>query len=108
MRAGFSEWFVPSTGQWIMAMQGIGLTWTGKEMNFGPQGVNQWAMLKALFTKAGVEDNMPIGSYWSSTEASEWDDTAYVISLNDDNRLNFDVIKRYAKDQGCMRPFIAF
>lgn len=109
MRAGFSEWFVPSTGQWIMAMQGIGLTWTGnKDMYFGPQGVNQWAMLKALFTKAGVEDDMPIGYYWSSTEASEWDDTAYVISLNDDNRLNFDVIKRYAKDQGCMRPFIAF
>ena len=61
-----------------------------------------------LAAKAGVEDNMPIGYYWSSTEASEWDDTAYVISLNDDNRLNFDVIKRYTKDQGCMRPFIAF
>jgi len=107
---GFSNWFIPSTGQWILAMQGFGLTWDGKskDMYFGPQGINHYNLVQTFFKKIEAEDCQPMGFYWTATQTGDYSDEAYAFAFYDDAAFRFDKFERCDKDDIFARAFIAF
>ncbi len=71
----FSKAFLPSTGQWILAMRGMGMAWDD-ELGFGNENnenrnqqreEQQIAHVKQLFENAGTELSTT-RSYWTSTK----------------------------------------
>ncbi|MCR5199462.1 MAG: hypothetical protein K6D55_11895 [Prevotella sp.] len=70
---GCSEWFIPSTGQWILALQGLGFRWENVYTSmFG--GYYSWEFTvqdNELWKKAGVETVIPAKSVWMTTQSGE-------------------------------------
>ena len=111
---GFSEWFIPSTGQWDLAMDGMGYgKYTETDVIIG--GSNIW-----VYEKKGNADDIALNDneyYMSSTEytrkqynANEFNDVdgkCYSFRYRD----NYDKIQflYFSKTEDySIRPFIAF
>ena len=109
---GFSEWFIPSTGQWILALSQMNITWKadpGLNLEFLPEGGDHRKEITKLFKQAGLEDNIPESYYWTSTLASFYDDNAYTIFMPyEGGSVKFEKEERYTKTVAGVRAFIAF
>ena len=99
--ATYSHWFLPSLGQWILAMEGLGEQWTGN-------GFNSNARLKAAFENAiplngHLTYTMPKGVYSTTTDKTY--NVIYAIQFTNDG-----TVKLYDNNKGTtkVRPFIAF
>jgi len=96
--ANFSPWFIPSVGQWILALKGLGFEWTGEA--FKGKGNGTW---KA----AGLPDTPLMsspteGRYWAVNE----DINGQAVAMTDNLGYAF---MSYAMDTECrVRPMIAF
>ena len=107
---GFSEWFIPSTGQWILALSQMNITWKADpDLEFLPKNGDHRKEITKLFKQAGLEDNIPESYYWTSTLASFYDDDAYTILLPyEGGSAKFDKVERASKTVAGVRAFIAF
>ena len=96
----FSGFFLPSAGQWILAMEGMGDTWNNNTGEFTKD-----VSLAKFFDKAGVKKYCPKGYYATSTENSF--NMIYGMSIAlDGDQGNIELFK---KSENCnVRPFIAF
>jgi len=79
----FSKWFIPSVGQWILALQQFGFKWDGKSNQFSNvgQAYQKW---NETMTNAGV-NFLPL-RYITCTEKNA---TQYYTILLEDNRAEF-------------------
>ena len=99
----FSNFFVPSMGQWILAMQGIGETWTGSD--FVCTGKLNELFEAANVTKDG-NNRPPKGHYASSTERS-WSEI-YCVKFSNDGKATIPQDKFGKFISFYSRAFIAF
>ena len=96
----FSGFFLPSAGQWILAMEGMGATWSNNNGEF-----TKHVSLADFFDKAGAKKYCPKGDYVTSTENSFKMIYGMSIAL-DGSQADMELFK---KSQECkVRPFIAF
>ena len=97
----YSTWFLPSAGQWILAMQGIGARWTDSD-----DGFRTGANFRNLFAAAGLTtDNAPKVNYVTTTEY-HYDQYWYILLSSNDNEVNFSIMPK--DNDGFVRAFIAF
>jgi len=62
----FSDWFLPSIGQWLLAFEGVGAKWTGSEFSGGRTAA--WNKILDLFTKAGLNTLSNEYDYYTTTQ----------------------------------------
>ena len=102
---GFSNWFLPSSGQWILAQQANGFQWAkGDEYlddePYSFQGEDKWPWEASNVTYAKLKSE---AYYWTVTERS--DDPSKVLIFSGGR----GVFPAAQKDEKHMiRPFIAF
>lgn len=112
------HWFLPSAGQWTLALQGMGLTYNKETKRFTPAGKDGFKEVNAYFSELAKKEyadplasektegkyfhNNTVG-YWTSTNMDK--DNAYLIYLWDNEEgVKFD----YAPDTyNLVRPFVA-
>ena len=96
----FSGFFLPSAGQWILAMEGMGATWSNNNGEF-----TKHVSLADFFDKAGAKKYCPKGDYVTSTENSF--NMIYGMSIAlDGSQADMEL---FTKSENCkVRPFIAF
>ena len=67
----FSDWFMPSSGQWVLAYKGLGYNWTGQGYDMTADAAN----MRSIFAWAGVDPETeyvdgtwryPV--YWATTQ----------------------------------------
>ena len=95
----FSKGFLPSAGQWILAMQGLGYTWNAATGQFNTAGKWPWAD-NGLAQYATVD----VAEYWTSTEQK--DDGTYKALAVTPNGTTFKLHDK--SDKLLVRPFFAF
>jgi hypothetical protein len=96
----FSGFFLPSAGQWILAMEGMGATWSNNNGEF-----TKHVSLADFFDKAGAKKYCPKGDYATSTENSF--NMIYGMSIALDGSQA--AMELFTKSENCkVRPFIAF
>lgn len=96
-RRDFSDWFVPSIGQWILALQGMGASWNGSEFS----NVN----LETPFDSAGVLSYLPKFTYTTITEK----DFANYYTVKIEDKGKSAKVQTVAKNiPTTVRAFIAF
>ena len=81
---GFSDWFLPSAGQWILMAKGLfGVTWDNGELLLdGVTDYDSSDILDDILTEAGVLDHqIPIDWMWSVTEARQ--QNVWIVSFAD-------------------------
>ena len=107
---GFSNWFMPSSGQWILALKGMGIGWND---NMGSvTGSYHERTVNDFFEKAGVEPNLYVNSnttygYWSSTQDHTSDHDPLRTSFH--TTLGIMMSSRPQNSEACLlRSFIAF
>ena len=110
---GFSNWFIASVGQWILALKGMGIGWDYQRNIF--TGDYKENTINLFFQNAGIEQNLYIYSndkhaYWSSTLfESRYSNvpTPFRLTFNKTTGINI-----YTDDQDVnynyVRSFIAF
>ncbi|MBR3067405.1 MAG: hypothetical protein IKG77_06660 [Prevotella sp.] len=94
-----SGWFLPSTGQWILALNGMGYTWDGA--TFGNAG--HWLWSQAGVTNGELTSNAHDGRYWTANEAPY----GMAMSLTLDLTYAF-VPQDLHADKVRVRPMLAF
>ena len=110
----FSNWFLPSAGQWVKAITGLDsehIKWNYNSGKF-PETIegNTYDTLRSLFLNAGVGDCTPSGTYWTCTNRSQ--DIGCFIKLELDKAITFS--EEYDEDNAIKtkqykaRPFILF
>ncbi|MCR4603546.1 MAG: hypothetical protein K5683_08465 [Prevotella sp.] len=111
-RLGFSDWFLPSTGQGILAMAGMGLEWDdekGFDYNNHLDAING---IEVLALRKGISwDNNLKRNGWACTPYD--DESAHEFSfryqnLYDFGTRNYGPMNRYKDVAGFVHPFIAF
>ena len=103
--AGFSEWFMPSIGQWILAIKGMGYErqYTSQKL-FGKNNY-KWSFKdngKWLWEEAGVPEAALNNNYATSTQHCGFSNEIYGY----DGRRGFQNIAKY--DDSRVRRMIAF
>ncbi len=116
-----SKWFVPSVGQWMLALKGVGVEFQNDK--FTPEGQAGTDKLNNLFQFIGTklltkaqEDEQKYDSklcgYWTSTEYAENENDATRTKVY---RINFQENESGISIDTCLktklnfvRPFIAF
>ena len=69
----FSDWFLPSSGQWVLAYKGFGYDWTGQ----GYDMTSETPKMRSIFLAAGVDVPDMFSSlgdrnyYWTTTQNNE-------------------------------------
>ena len=69
----FSDWFLPSSGQWVLAYKGFGYDWTGQAYDM----TSEAAKIRSIFSVAGVDVPDMFSSlgyrenYWTTTQNNE-------------------------------------
>ena len=59
----FSDWFLPSSGQWVLAYKGFGYPWNDQGYDMS----SQVSKAENIFKEAGIQIPDISDSYWSST-----------------------------------------
>jgi hypothetical protein len=99
---GFSQWFLPSTGQWIKALQSMGLTWNEGKKMFEATPVSNGETI-SNFLKESEKLNFV---YWTSTCGD--DEKAWAIDTRIKEAKQYRFFQ-YSKELDCkIRPFVAF
>ena len=103
---GFSEWFIPSTGQWIIALNSLGVTFNTSVGAF--EGISADAANSKL-GEYGLEDNYhyfssTIGDHLDAHACSEYVGLKYTVNRFYFSEYSFSV----PNDNTGLRPFIAF
>ena len=98
---GYSDWFIPSIGQWILMAQGIGYTWNGNDGKFNP---NNNGTMGTWLSNIGLTDAF-LGThfYWTSTQSSDYSECGMIF-----NAGYFRFMDKDKDDFNFLRPFIAF
>lgn len=100
-----SEWFLPSTGQWLKVFEGCGMStgeWTNLGNCPGAASDNYSAIQRLMTATGGVLGER----YWTSTERTGGSRYAYHVSFGSSFGVNMHI---YSKSKLCnVRPFIAF
>jgi len=98
---GFSPWFLPTAGQALKAIEGL-----GGDVEFDMLGPACWvSTLPANWKSAGIEDFDIIIDFWTSTEYDK--QNAVVYDMHGDDRFIYPTtVSKTA--QHPVRPFIAF
>ena len=104
---GFSEWFIPSVGQWKLALEGMGLTpWDNMSAFTGVHNSNE--ILKAVFDRAGLSSFWATNSNYVSASSSPIDkDHVYKLSFSF-TANNGVPMKCEKKENFHAFPFMAF
>lgn len=103
-KIGFSGWFIPSVGQWILALENMGLTWQGKD-RFGNDYKGPEELITRFYMHAGLQPVIYTGqNLWTSTLYDE--ESVYTILFDHYREISFPTMKK--KDYLCTFPFIAF
>ena len=104
----FSNWFVPSTGQWILALKCQDVVWNAANATLEvPEGVlgNNWKYLKQEWVLNHFDDN----AYWTSTGVKEEDED---FGDNYDKAYSFkatgEFLKEYKSERNMIRRMVAF
>ncbi len=96
----FSSTFLPSAGQWILAMQGMGATWNKNDGQFSKS-----VSVYNFFNNSGVKEYCPKGKYLSATEKSF--NLTYGMLFATDGSDGY--MNSFKKSEECwVRAFIAF
>ena len=110
----FSSWFLPSIGQWILAMQGLGLNWV-YDGSYGYVLSGDVAAANNKLKVAGGDFSLrPQNSYHSSTVARSGDEgniSSEIFTmrfLGDDTGLDMHIISNTMSSSFLVCPFIAF
>jgi hypothetical protein len=101
---GFSDWFIPSTGQWIMMAKNVGYTWQENENLFSPKnnGVYATWLSGQTFYKYMSARSIS-GIFWLSNTMNESHYYAYTFNLS-----YFTFSPTDNTHTSNVRPFIAF
>ena len=91
-----SDWFLPSIGQWMLALQGLGVNLDKKQDYYVPE----W---KYSFDFGDVKFDFRGEYYWTSTQDTE---NMKAIFVNTDGDIFFRATSKVAEND--VRPFIAF
>ena len=103
-KSGYSKWFIPSAGQWIVALENMGLTWQGKN-NFGNDYKGPEELITQFYKNAGLDPVIYTGdNLWTSTLYDE--ESVYTILFDHFREISFPIMKK--KDYLRIIPFIAF
>ena len=95
-----SKGFLPSAGQWILAKQGLGYTWSTDGMgHFNTAG--KWLWPEAGLAQYATAD---VAEYWTSTEQKDGD--TYKVLAVSPNGVSFKLHDK--TDKLLVRPFFAF
>ena len=95
-----SRGFLPSAGQWILAKQGLGYTWSTDGLgHFNTAG--KWPWAEAGLAQYATAD---VAEYWTCTEQKDGD--AYKVLAVSPNGVSFKLHDK--TDKLLVRPFFAF
>jgi len=98
--SNMSKGFLPSAGQWILAKQGLGYTWSTDGMgHFNTAG--KWPWVEAGLAQYATAD---VAEYWTSTEQKDGD--TYKVLAVSPNGVTFKLHDK--TDKLLVRPFFAF
>ena len=96
----FGDTFIPSAGQWILAKQGMGYTWSTNGMgHFNTAG--KWLWPEAGLAQYATAD---VAEYWTCTEQK--DGNTYKVLAVSPNGVSFKLHDK--TDKLLVRPFFAF
>ena len=96
----FGDTFIPSAGQWILAKQGMGYTWSTDGMgHFNTAG--KWLWPEAGLAQYATAD---VAEYWTCTEQK--DGNTYKVLAVSPNGVSFKLHDK--TDKLLVRPFFAF
>ena len=96
----FGDTFIPSAGQWILAKQGMGYTWSTDGMgHFNTAG--KWLWPEAGLAQYATAD---VAEYWTCTEQK--DGNTYKVLAVSPNGVTFKLHDK--TDKLLVRPFFAF
>jgi hypothetical protein len=96
----FSDTFIPSAGQWILAKQGMGYTWSTDGVgHFNTAG--KWLWPEAGLAQYATAD---VAEYWTCTEQK--DGNTYKVLAVSPNGVSFKLHDK--TDKLLVRPFFAF
>ena len=100
---GFSNWFLPSSGQWLSALYYMGAKKLTAWDSFSSGGAADVTTLNTLLTAAGgaLKANE---TYWTS---SAFDDE-YAVAVNFDSSNGIKMFASGKTFENIVRPFIAF
>ncbi|MBR2776437.1 MAG: hypothetical protein IKD75_04890 [Prevotella sp.] len=106
---GFSDWFLPSAGQWYKFLNGMcGLAWTGGWGWATGTGSDNFNTVNAKFTAAGYDTDDAkfenVDWYWSSSEYS----LGNAVDVNFDSDYGVLVGHNGKVGQNRVRCFLAF
>jgi hypothetical protein len=115
---GFSEWFIPSSGQWMKVLESYGFTWENGDI-FSDQNslskAERLNLVRKYWVVAGLAEQFDkiasLNTFVSTTNATMnyFDQTAsklyYTFSFNDNQVANYT---RLGAGQTNTLPFIAF
>jgi len=111
-------WFLPSVGQWILALQGLGLVYNEEKKIFTPQGKDGYERVNNFFPKGRYRNDLyhlysekstesfseDVFGYWTTT--SNGDNEGWLIDFWDDERgVQFRASSN--KSVNKVRPFVA-
>ena len=99
---GFSYNFMPSAGQWILAKQGMGYTWTVADGKGTFDGGNKWKWAEAGMSNYALENNQ---YYWTCTEQKNSKGN-YAAIVYGPNSINMAPLGKTTQHR--VRPFFAF
>lgn len=109
----FSNWFLPSAGQWVKVLVELDpehIKWNNNTGLFRETIVgNTYDALHSLFLNAGIVECTPSGIYWTCTDRS--DDIGCYIKLEKDKPITFSAEyddEAEKTKQYKARPFILF
>ena len=105
---GYSDWFLPSSGQWLKFFESAGVNvagwtaWGWAPAPSGGSGGDNWTKINTLLTTAG--SSIKQDWYWSS---SEWDGD-YAVNVLFDSSNGVGVSNGYKGNPSSVRSFLAF
>jgi hypothetical protein len=100
---GFSDWFLPSAGQWILALQGIGYDWGLSNDNYRITGFGEWPWQTVGVPEAALSEKL---GYWTTTETPiTMDGEKKAVSFSRTGVYVYDISKTTKLP---VRAFIAF
>ena len=102
-----SEWFLPSTGQWILALKGLGLNWSETHGYISSETDKQLLTnIQAMVEKTGMDyENVFHGAFLTSTPIDEqWVNIMGMgASTENDKPARWDISEDFHN-----LPFVAF